>query len=461
MKNVLKSKFLWAAALTISLGIAGCNIFNPTESVNIMNDDPDALTYEGYLKFRNNEYTEAVYYFQKAIEADESHSEAWLGLIKAKMNEEKLNAFNLLKYANAKRNGALPLVDMPEDEAAELKRAIDTVFYYANTFKTMDEQNRLDGVITMKTKSVSDGYIVLQLLNAMLVMRKTSARMQGCQGSPEYIKENCDIGSIINGAKNDPKELVEAFNGIFETCEENPESMSEWAGLITDEWGKVNNVVTGNAQADAFRYMYQALAEETKDTDDPAQLAKTMNILASQMSFSDLLDDDGDGCIDEEIYDGEDNDGDGEVDEDLRDKTNSINYDDARIAQNVLNKKNSIKDLRVVSDARPNGKYVDLDIDMDGKTYDEEDYTVEWDFIYTKYDDRVKHNDHKFKFAKNMVFNPKGYDPDTFIGLKRAIAQDINKDDPTFDLKYRQENIGGCWVNYSEKDFKKWFEGRN
>ena len=42
MKNVLKSKFLWALALAVSLAIVGCNIFNPTESVNIAGDDADA-----------------------------------------------------------------------------------------------------------------------------------------------------------------------------------------------------------------------------------------------------------------------------------------------------------------------------------------------------------------------------------------------------------------------------------
>jgi tetratricopeptide (TPR) repeat protein len=75
MKNVLKSKFLWTAALAACLTIAGCNIFNPTENVNIKNDDPNALTYEGYLKFRDNEYSNAEEYFNRAIAADSSHSE--------------------------------------------------------------------------------------------------------------------------------------------------------------------------------------------------------------------------------------------------------------------------------------------------------------------------------------------------------------------------------------------------
>ena len=97
MKNVLKSKFLWASAFALSLGIAGCNIFNPTESINIKDKDAQALTYEGYKKIRNNEYTEAEYYFNKAILADSNYSEAWLGLMKAtlnrKLNDESTNLF--------------------------------------------------------------------------------------------------------------------------------------------------------------------------------------------------------------------------------------------------------------------------------------------------------------------------------------------------------------------------------
>ena len=52
MKRILQSKILWATALLLSLGIAGCNIFNPTESININDDDAEALTYEGYKHIR-------------------------------------------------------------------------------------------------------------------------------------------------------------------------------------------------------------------------------------------------------------------------------------------------------------------------------------------------------------------------------------------------------------------------
>ena len=76
----MKIKLLICFLCALILGIAGCNLFNPTGSANIDSGDANALTYEGYQKFRANDYGEAEYYFRKAIEADSSHSEAWYGL---------------------------------------------------------------------------------------------------------------------------------------------------------------------------------------------------------------------------------------------------------------------------------------------------------------------------------------------------------------------------------------------
>ena len=55
MKRI--KKLCLYAAIALSTGIVGCNLFNPTESANIDSTDTDALTYEGYIHFRNAEYT--------------------------------------------------------------------------------------------------------------------------------------------------------------------------------------------------------------------------------------------------------------------------------------------------------------------------------------------------------------------------------------------------------------------
>ncbi|WP_298768359.1 hypothetical protein [uncultured Fibrobacter sp.] len=460
MKNVLKSKFLIVSALAVTLGVAGCNLFNPTENVDIANDDADALTYEGYLKFRDNEYTEAEKYFRMAIEADSNHSEAWYGLMKStlnrKLNGEATNVFSLLTYVNSSRDSKVPFAGMPEDVAMNLKETIDTVNAIASIFIERDKAGKTDSVITYKT--ISEGYLVIQMMKTMLVMRKTTEKMDGC--SLDKKSENaCDMGAVLNSLKNnDPQESVEAFHEVFSTCEENPEGMSN----MFDTYLQGFDNLTPEAQQKSVRSMCGALAQETAQTDDLDQQTKTLNIIIGQFGYSDIIDDDGDGCVDEEVYDGEDNDGDGEIDEDISDKTNEIIYDDNLILRNITAGKTEIRDIRVVKSAAPNRKYKDVDIDMNGKTVnsDSKEELSEWAFVYPDYNKRVSNGDHRFVFAKDLVFNPLGLSPEEYKAVKKAIAKDTDPNNIQYNLEVRKQNVGGCWVNYDEKSFAKWFEGR-
>jgi hypothetical protein len=217
------------------------------------------------------------------------------------------------------------------------------------------------------------------------------------------------------------------------------------------------------AQRSAVSSMCGALAQETEEAkNDEDQQTKTLNIIIGQFGYSDILDDDGDGCVDEELYDGEDNDGDGEIDEDVSDKTNEIEYDNDLILKNVTAGKTEIKDLRVVKKAAPNEKYRTVDIDMNGKTVDSDNNELnsEWKFAYPDYKNRVAANDHRFVFATELVFNPQNLSYEEFLAYKRAVAKDTHYP-PTYDLTFRKTYIGGCWANYNEQRFMQWFEGRN
>jgi tetratricopeptide (TPR) repeat protein len=461
MKNVLKSKIVWAsAALVLSLGIVGCNIFNPTESVNIKSDDAAALSYEGYIKFRDNEYSEAEEYFNKAIAADSTYSEAWLGLMKSilsrKLNSnEKTNVFSLLQYVNSSREGGktVPFANMPESLAVTLEVTLDTVETIAKELIRRDTLGLTDGKITYKY--ISDGYMVIQMMKTMLVLRKTTSGMDECSFDSKS-ENKCDMETVLNRMKGDSKEAVAAFNGVFNTCAVNSESMA----TLFDTYLEGFDNLTDDAKNKAIQAMCAALAQETEiDEDNPDKQEKTMNIIIGQFGYSDIVDDDGDGCVDEEVYDGEDNDGDGEIDEDVRDKTNPIKYDDVTIMNNIAHNKTSIRDLRVVKEAGPNSKYEKIDIDMNGEKAEDN----EWEFVYSKYTDRVKKNDHRFKFivADEIEWNPNNLSDTEFRILKYNVAHDTDPDNLKYDLEFRKKNIGGCWKNYSEKDFEKWFEGRN
>ena len=263
MKNVRKSKFLWASAFIISLGIAGCNIFNPTESINIKDNDAEALTYEGYKKIRNNEYSEAEYYFNKAIAADSNYSQAWFGLMKATLNRmlngtQETNVFSLLAYVNASRDSKVPFSGMSDETAAQLQTTIDSVNVIADQFIKRDKAGQTDSIVTYK--SFSEGYMVLQMMKTMLVLRKTTAGMNGC--SLQKNQDNsCDMASVLNNLKNDPAETVESFNAVFKTCEESPESMTK----MFDSYLQGFDNLKEDAQHTAVSSMCGALDKDTED----------------------------------------------------------------------------------------------------------------------------------------------------------------------------------------------------
>ena len=102
---------MWSAAIALSMGVAGCNLFHPTGSNDAESDDAAALTLEGYQEFQKANYDAARDYFNKAIRADSGYSEAWIGLCKSILNtQEGLNVFELVSYAQktdttAQKNG--------------------------------------------------------------------------------------------------------------------------------------------------------------------------------------------------------------------------------------------------------------------------------------------------------------------------------------------------------------------
>ena len=428
---------------TLILGIVGCNLFNPTDSVNIDSGDANALTYEGYQKFRANDYSEAAYYFSKAIEADSSHSEAWYGLAKSILNLQEINSFELLKYVNTEGSNSMPISKMSDGTAAKYQYSIDTVLDFMKVFITYDTTGRLDGVISYK--NVSDSYMVLQLFKTMLILRKVMPDIPACASVNALTGEaQCNLGDILNGLHgNKSTETLETLHEFFSTCAQQPQSMGIVAGQLLPGFGSMLSEEGKNMTMGAS---CDAMSSITQSGSTPEENEKKLSTVISFTGYSQSVDEDGDGCNDEEIIDGQDNDGDGEIDEDPRDKSDQFSYDEMTIAKNAIAHRQGTENLMIIRSVGPNEKYSHVDIDMDGHAANSE----EWDFIYPEYRRRVENNDHRFKFAEKLQFNPKGLPFETFQALKNAIAKDY---EGNYDLKYRQENIGGCWVRYSESEF--------
>lgn len=446
-------KLVLSFIAAITLFIGGCNLFNPTESINIDSDDEKALTYEGYMQLQKNNYDEAEKYFKKALEADSTHSEAWYGLAKVLQSQQNINTFELLKYVNVGSGVSVPFYDMDDETAQRYLQSIGIMTDFLQKFIYKDTTNQLDGVITYK--DVSNSYMILQMASTMLGLRSAAGNLSACNKSNPNINEECDLGKVLNSLKGNVGETLDGFHEMFSTCSDKPESMTS----VADQYLQGFDLLSGKGQTLAVQTTCEALSTTTASGGDEKTKEKNLNIVIAQFGYSDATDDDGDGCVDEELYDGVDNDGDGEIDEDIRDKTNPIIYDTELAAKNSLSGKHGVSDLMIVKSAGPNEKYEEVDIDMDGIPGKKDD--DEWTFIYADYKKRVANSDYRFKFAEKTPFNPQNLSYEEFINLKYAVAHDTDPHNIQYDLEFRKKYIGGCWINYDQDKFGQWFQGRN
>ena len=173
-------------------------------------------------------------------------------------------------------------------------------------------------------------------------------------------------------------------------------------------------------------------------------VTKNEESIIAYTSMGDMIDIDGDGCIDEEIADNHDNDGDGLVDEDMR--PNGVMVPETDIIHHKIGQ---------IAKLKPNDEYLELDLDMDG----EKGSNAEWVFVYENSNDRDDKNDHRIKAFADLSWNfSSEY---SLQDLMNLVRHDTDKNDIKYDLKWRKDNIGGCWINYTEETFLKWFEGRD
>jgi len=422
-------RFWLCATAALAIGIAGCNLFNPTENADIADDDVDALTYEAYIHFRNAEYTIAREYFEKVLKADSTVSEAWYGLAKCVLNQQGLNVFEMLKYANSK-DGQSAFLEMDDSTANHYKTAITAVLEVLDPFIERDSTGRTDGKVTFKTISAS--YTVLHLTKAAIMVRNN---INDITGLFSFSDGTMDIDwSSLKGMGESSVEMFESMGDIGHAIKADPSIATEVLKSYVPEAALLSD--SGLTVATEAMATYMITASEAVTSNEDAIIAYT--------SIGDMMDGDGDGCIDEEIADNFDNDGDGLVDEDMR--QNQAMVPETNFLQHRFGQIASVKTAE---------GYEAVDIDMNGKAADEGEFT----FVIEGSNDRDAQNNHLFKaFAANFGFAESG---NTLAENMNLAKKDRDVNNIKYDLAWRKANIGGCWANYDEEMFLKWFEGRD
>ncbi len=438
-------KHLWQIATVLAIGTAGCNLFNPTESVDIKSSDAAALTYEGYLHYQKAEYSVAREYFDKAINADMAYSEAWYGKAKAVLNMQPgLNVFQLVSYANSSNaNVASGFLTMPEEQATLIKNGIDSVMLVLDQFINLDTNGYTDGKV--RFSNFSDSYSILRLTKVAIGLRSTQSNLNSIFSIDSSTGMHFDL-SNLGSSSQEAMEAMEDFAAAAEALKANPAAgatiIKGYMPDTTGEWftdkayndltvGIANFVISSN--------------NRLKETD-----ASRLDVFHN---YGDLIDTDGDGCVDEEVADGFDNDGDGEIDEDPR-NSNVIEYEMDFTKYDIS--KLPVRRLKIIE------SYNYVDIDMDGSFA--EDDMEEWEYKVSDPKQRKNNGDHLLKFAFKANFYSEYFEnlsPEERIFVKEQIRHDTDINNIKYNLQDRKNMIGGCWNNYNQARFVQWFEGRN
>lgn len=438
-KRLIKHLVLSAIAVS-AFGIAGCNIFNPTESVNIASDDAKALTYEGYLHYQKSEYTLAREYFEKAINADSAYSEAWYGRSKAVLNMQPgLNIFELISYAKAEegQNAVSKFMSMPNEQASLLKSGIDSVMISLDPFIERDSTNRTDKRV--RFADFASSYSVLQLTKLALTVRTANVDVQNL-----FVSNGSSMSvnwSELSGIGEDTKEAFDALSATATALKSNPEATK----TILKEYVPGSEMLSDTGLTVATEFMANQIINMNEKIQNSAVDRSDVYLLVGN-----VRDDDGDGCIDEEIPDGFDNDGDGEVDEDLR-HHNTIVPETDFVHHNVSKPSQYIKAVKVTD------TYKTLDLDMNG--IDATNDSEEWEFVLDNSNERDAQGNHLFKFAYNISWSTDFVNAnlDDRIAIKELIRKDNDINNIKYPLEMRKAMLGGCWNNYTEEQFLKWF----
>jgi L-rhamnose mutarotase len=377
MAKTITSRYAFWALM--GFVIVSCNIFNPSGSGD-GGGSTDAFLTEGENAFRDQDFAASMEAFESAIKADSTSALAYYGYAKATLRFYQLNASTILSEVDeAKANASIPFLDASDEKltrylqaTSKVRRALsamtnrDTLtrwwryqedttskaarkdakmkqrIAFIRQFMVKGEQGDVgyypahrfplsDGAIAYEKIVVDYGFI--ELLYALVHLRDLDQNdtIDSRDNLLTKLSFKSEGGFKLDSLQNIATELQndtvarQNFNNLIQNVQSGLGSASQVISLLAPNVGG-----TGDSLSN------------TNLTDNVSQnVDSVITSLGSAVGFyqfGDSKDNDGDGCVDEEILDGKDNDGDGFLDEDARVVGN--NFPD-----NVDNDHNGKKDL--------------------------------------------------------------------------------------------------------------------
>jgi hypothetical protein len=345
-------------SLGLGLILAACNVFNPSGEGQTGESRNAQLT-EGENQFRAQDYLTAQETFAAAIASDSTNSMAYYGYSKAVMRYWQVNASTLLtEVSKAQDKSGIPFITADDWTITRYLQATSRVRLALGIMTHRDTLTRwyyysLDPASTAARK---DPLAAQRIAFIKAYWEKADKGFKGYYRKSEFplsdlrmasSKIIADFGFVeliyavthlrdlngdntINSDDNLLKKLTFSTTGGFQVENlkdiadslDTPEKKEQFNNLI-------QNVASGlSSAATVLDLLAPALATQGGATDS-ANLSKSVtqnmdSVITSLgdavtfYQFGDSRDNDGDGCIDEEIPDGKDNDDDGLTDEDAR-----------------------------------------------------------------------------------------------------------------------------------------------
>ena len=349
----------WGLSLLLALAVAACNMFNPSGEGDV-GEDADALLTLGESKFRDQDYPASMDAYSRVIAKDSGNSLAYYGYAKAVMRYWQVSAATLLtEVTKAQEKSGIPFITADDwtttrylQATSKTRKALsmltvrDTLtrwFHYAqdstskSARKDPDRDKRIAFIrnywdmadrgfpgyrkksqfplsdLTIGYERIIADFGFVELIYAVTHLRDLNADDSITDADNLLKKLNFNV--LAGGFK------VENLQNIAEDIK----SDSTRANVNN----LIQNVASGLSSAgNVIDLLGPILAQNGDSSGGGSLTGKTSEKMDSVISsignavtfyqFGDAKDNDGDGCIDEEILDGKDNDDDGFTDEDAR-----------------------------------------------------------------------------------------------------------------------------------------------
>jgi tetratricopeptide (TPR) repeat protein len=354
------SRWATCAVFLGALLLNGCNLFNP-QGDGSLSEDPQA---SGEILYRQGRFAAAMAAFDQAIRADSTNSMAYYWYAKATARHYKLDNLGVLNdLEETQTTGRFAFVEGRSDSLMNLRLAAAVkVRRVLGTLINRDTLTRWYGYVRDSSSSAARGDT---LRDARIAWMQQYLGLADA-GTPGYRARDrfpltdfrmpyerlivdftaLDMMYVLTSKLRDldKNDTIDARDDLLKDL-----SFGKDGGFAIDSLGKIaddletdpeavenlNNLIQGmQSGLEGISALAQLMAQASaNDTGGGAggQASKNIDSVISSLGenvvffqFGDEVDNDGDGCVDEEVLDDRDNDDDGFVDEDARITVNTL-----------------------------------------------------------------------------------------------------------------------------------------